>query len=518
MKTLLRALVVGAIGLVAAGAEAQTIDCPEWNALIGALVSGADPRAATVLTDVGQNTSCYAAFLSDATRSQRSAFADAIRRFEAARSDRQAGASAVGSGSTSVVSQGPVAKVLSVAAEYGALTQSATNGVVTVRGNLAGVPSALVSHDIFPYCPGLPNSSDFCVNHSILSLLRQVSFGISFDPSRTQTLAATPAAVLPSDAQAVTFSGSQREITGFSVRIELVNHRDATSSDFRDAWAERVGKSLDQVTDALSQAGNVIVDVTMLPGYDRWRADAQLAVQSEGRDRARIEGAFRTALDRLTVLVKSVPDVEAKLAELQHSYSRFFLAQDDLIDSLAEKPVLAFEYAQNRPLAQPTMSNYRAILDYPLSRTTKVVANAALTAYDSAPSDPAAGGRLRDAQAGVQLDKGLGDTAIGPAVFSLAGYFQYQKAAAILIVDPATPLPGVSFTGLPDGANKVFTKTGNIWLAQAKLSLTPSESSVTIPVSVTWSNRTELIDKPAWRAQVGISYNIDALLAAANNR
>ena len=46
--------------------------------------------------------------------------------------------------------------------------------------------------------------------------------------------------------------------------------------------------------------------------------------------------------------------------------------------------------------------------------------------------------------------------------------------------------------------------------------LTPPRSGVKVPVSVTYSNRTELIDKPTWRAQIGITYDFDSLFAAVS--
>jgi hypothetical protein len=220
-----------------------------------------------------------------------------------------------------------------------------------------------------------------------------------------------------------------------------------------------------------------------------------------------------SAYGELAAEAEKLEQYQLRVLAVSGAYNRFFLAQDAFIDTLATASVLAVEYTRTMPAAQPTTHNLRVIYYQPFSTKTKLVANAALTAYDDEPADTAAGGRLRDAQAAVQLDRGLGTTAIGAAVFSIAGYFQYQRAASILKIDPAQPLPGVTFVGLPDGAKEVFTKTGNIWLAQAKVSLTPAGKSVTVPLSITYSNRTELVDTPAWRGQVGINYNVDALFA-----
>jgi len=80
-------------------------------------------------------------------------------------------------------------------------------------------------------------------------------------------------------------------------------------------------------------------------------------------------------------------------------------------------------------------------------------------------------------------------------------------------VDPTQPLPGITFVGLPAGAKAVFAQKGNIGIEQLRLVLGPDKSNIRIPIAVSYSNRTELIDKPAWRAQIGISYDFDALFA-----
>jgi hypothetical protein len=46
----------------------------------------------------------------------------------------------------------------------------------------------------------------------------------------------------------------------------------------------------------------------------------------------------------------------------------------------------------------------------------------------------------------------------------------------------------------------------------------PAESSIKIALSVTWSNRTELIDNPVWRGQIGISYDLDSLFGVLTGR
>ena len=200
------------------------------------------------------------------------------------------------------------------------------------------------------------------------------------------------------------------------------------------------------------------------------------------------------------------------VATVQRAYNNFFLAQDDLIDTLAKSSVIAVEYTDKRPLGQTPVNNVRLIVDKPLTAQAKITANGAVDFYGSVPQMPGLS-RFRDAQAGVEIDYGIlgGRSVGGPATLSGAGYYQYQHSAVLLNVDATSPLTGITFSGLPADAGTMFAKTGSIWLAQVKLSVAPGGKSVKIPLSVTYSNRTELLNKPNWRAQIGVAYDFDSL-------
>lgn len=504
--------------LTAAPAWAQIEECTRYKELINDIVTGRDQTI--VLVDVQQTARCVALYAAGFERASFEAF---VKRFEASRSDEQGGSSGTGTGSTSIVSRGPAAKVLSLAAEHGALTQSVADQRVTVRGNLAGVPAALLRKDIFPYCAGDERLSGFCFPNSVLSTLRRVSFAVAFDPSRDEaTITATPSEDASGPAQPVTFSASRRELTSVSVRIEALNRRDVTSPEFVAAWKERVGTAMNTAaSDLLSAAGDFVGAVTDAPGYEEWRTQSLARVRAAGTDRTALVAALKQSLELLMPIVQTaVPDYSIKARTALDAYSRFYLAQDELIDSLAMKNVLAFEYSHERPAGMATTSQFRLIGDLPLTAETKLVVNGAITVYHSLPEaiDQRVE-RIRDARFGVQLDHGLGDVSIlGPAVASVALYYQKQNTASVLEIDPGNPLPNVMFVGLPDDVTHVFTRTGDIWLAQAKLSLVPPNKSVKIPLAITYSNRTELVDKPAWSAQIGLTYDFDSLFAGLTSR
>jgi hypothetical protein len=206
-------------------------------------------------------------------------------------------------------------------------------------------------------------------------------------------------------------------------------------------------------------------------------------------------------------------------ADFAVQYVKFLGLEEDAalqLSNKAQTPILTFEYDENRPASQPTNSVFRAIFQRKFTQVT-LTANGAFSIYDSDPSSAIPGAsRLRDIQVAGQADHNfqLQSAITGKIGMTLTGayYFQHQSSPAILNVDPSSPVPGVSFTGLPANATQVFAQKGNISIGQVKLSV-GSGSNIKVPISVTYSNRTELITKPTWRGQIGISYDFDSLFA-----
>jgi len=104
------------LAFVATPALAQVQECAAYIDLINTVVDGPDDaerqRAITSLTDIVATPRCFARFLiSRASPDGKSVFRRFLARFEGERSDKQEGATAAGSGSTTVVAQGATARV-----------------------------------------------------------------------------------------------------------------------------------------------------------------------------------------------------------------------------------------------------------------------------------------------------------------------------------------------------------------------------------------------------------------------
>jgi len=75
----------------------------------------------------------------------------------------------------------------------------------------------------------------------------------------------------------------------------------------------------------------------------------------------------------------------------------------------------------------------------------------------------------------------------------------------------------VSFAGefehIP--ANTPAALTGNLALFQATLTIPIKNTGVKIPLSLSWSNRTDLIRQNDVRGNIGLSFDLDTLIGLA---
>ncbi len=477
-------------------------------------IKGADAAKIKRLLDFSSSNIGCLVFLAEDPSVGYEAMLRAIEKF---RSDKQPGSGSASEGGTNLVAKGIVAKTLSVATEYGALTQSTKGQITTFRGNLAGLPSALIGKDVFPYCDPRYPKLDFCVDQSVLGWLRRISFGISFDTSRNETISVQPSPGVSPAANTIpgSFQAKSREVSMVSGRVELWNKRDVSSKKYVEKWkaklasseVPKIGKELTLRYEDLAQR---------LEGVElaAWLTSSVPAIMASMRNSVHDESVIA---DQIELLLKRLIDknivTKAELLEMRALLLRFGFSQDEIIDTVGSSSVLALEYTNNRPLAQSPTSTFRGILEMPSWKKWSLTANSAFTIFDIRPTGQSgiASGRLRDIQFAAQMERPLGDfKLLGTAALSVAYYYQQQKVAAALNVDPANPLPGVTFINIPVGARTIFAEKGDIQVGQIRLTL-GSNGSVRYPIALSYSSRTELINRPAWRAQIGVSYDFDSL-------
>jgi hypothetical protein len=447
---------------------------------------------------------------------------------------KQSGSSVGTGGTTNLVSKGLTSNILSAAAEYGALTETTSNQTVTLKGALGGLPVSLINHNKLADCAAdlllIP-----CINHKWINRLNRVSYGVSFDTSQnSQTINGTPNGKVSGTAQPGTFTANAHQINQITGKVVLMAGNQVTPDNFVKKIASDLDGDVPKSAKDLDAARQSFLtwEQNNRSDFQAWQDAAvkELKSASSGRDLVLkwqelgcslvnvLGGPINDSCAELAGVRSAAPqdpDLFKNAETLAEKYSGWVSAQYSYAECLRAKPVLSFEYNENRPASQPPNSVFRLIYDQTFKKWT-LTFNGAASIYDSTPSTSIPGAsRLRDVQAAAEVDYDL--TSIGilgsGSSAGLAYYYQNQESPAILNVNPANPVLGVTFTGLPAGATQVFATKGTIHIAQAKLALGSGQSSFHFPVAVTWSNRTELVSKPEWRGQIGISYDFDSLFA-----
>jgi hypothetical protein len=400
-----------------------------------------------------------------------------------ARADRQTGASSGASGTTSLATKGAVAQILAAAVEQGAFEKDVTGTTVTFRAKPAGVIR-------------------FLQNKGLLDIYRDYGAGGGARLASRFSLAASFDTSRGSRAGALTADRSQ--FSGWSVRGEVVNHRDAALSRYATRWREL----LDESGPFATAAESLHEALREWDDYERWRASLEDEID------AKVEAPFRASGDRNAAAARFKTVLEARLAEL-HGLGplpdRVQAALDGFVRELValEKGIgdihafantgalLTLEIASTRDPQLPDLYTATAILEAALgaARKTDLVVNGEASYYGSLPEG--ATRRLKNVAFSAELNHPLG---------SVLGLRSTRLALAL------------RYSYLPHdtmGAGAAAAPRGGIGVVQARLTVPVKGSAVKVPLSVTFANRTEAIKEKIVRANFGVTLDLDALIAAS---
>ena len=440
---------------------------------------------------------------------------------------QQSGASAGGGGSTSLVSKNATAQVLSLASEYGALTESTSGATTTVSGTVDGIPLALEAHTggLVAECPmNLINSR--CINSGLLNFLGRISYSLALNINQGTQITGTTAGPAQGTAQPASFNSSgSTALTQATGRFIIVRPKVSYTQLIAAVQAIDAKSSLTTDAVALDAAAKVLQSYQTNAGdaWAKWAANSANALVEIEDEKTRFETWERLGEDLAIALegksaTNTTPPTDAQLTFAALKYASALDVYGSAEQSFYEgqlnaKPILSFEYDENRPASQPTTSVFRLIYGQQIKTSWTLTANAAVSIYDQDPSSSIPGAqRLRDIQLAVEADYTLPKLGIlGTPIASGAYYFQDQTSPAILNITPGSPVPGITFVGLSANATQAFAAKGKISVGQLRISLGNSQSGLRVPLAITFSNRTELTTGFKVGAQIGISYNFDSL-------
>lgn len=392
----------------------------------------------------------------------------AVAETEEARLDKQVGGGDSNAGGTSLVSRGSIPSIVGLAVENGALTQTTSGTTITFRGNPVGLIKALGK-------AGFVESYDR--DDTATQFLRRMSFGISFDTDR--------------GAQPGTFTADQQQLSSYSFRYDILNHRDPRHKSYKSKWDDLAAKEGVAVASAL---GKVFDRLSADKIFDDWMKSAKLAINASSD--AEMETKVRTEIEKLSTLSLG-SDAEELINSFIKSYSSYLQEHDQVLQAAANGSTITFEYLNQRELNAVDLSTFKVIGALTPQGKVNLTFNGSVTVLNKIPAGVAIN-RLRDFQLSGQADIPLGaGLKTGSFVLSFSG--KYQKLQDDVMLPTGSTAPGTS---------------GGIGVGQVKLTIPVAKGTgVKIPLSVTFSNRTELIQEREVRGNIRITLDLDSIFA-----
>jgi hypothetical protein len=421
----------------------------------------------------GRNAGLFA--LAVALRKQAGIF---VMTAEDVRVDKQVGGSDSNAGSTSLVSKGSVPSILGYAVENGALTREISGTTITFRGNPVGIVKALSTAGFIGSYQNADAGARF---------LRRLSFALSFDTSRGQ----------PSDntSGSNVFTGDRQQLSSYSLRFDILNHRDPRDKQYTGAWHQLIAKDVTALSEALLQLDNAL-DAD--DAFKAWYASANakvMAASASGASVKDVETLIRSELDKLASLTLS-PEVDTLAEAYAKSYKAFLLGRENLLALVAKGPIVTFEYTNVRRVEAVDISNFKLIAEGAFFHGhVDLTANASFTILNKVPSGTGLD-RVQDVDLSGQFDAPLGDIPkIGSIVLSFAGKYKHMMQDTMM-------------------ANGMMADTnGDIGVGQVKLTIPVKGTGVRIPLSFTFANRTEFVKEKLVRGNIGITFDLDSIFA-----
>ncbi len=473
------------------------------RAAVDAAKSGDELAAARAKADVAQAQFVQA--IRSAVVGRSTMFVDVgtpvVRSFLSAaeqnRIDKQVGAGANGTGTTSLVTKGSVPSLIGLAVESGAVAQETSGTAVTFRANPAGIAKALVRQSYL-----LSGGTEILANGAVresdpwYGVLSRASASLSFDVSK----GGTPG----------TFTASRSQLASYGGHVDLLNHRDPRDKRNQPLWDKLrtgAGTALAGALTAFSEA------VEEMPAYKEWLAGARTELLEASEDD--LGKVWERQMDALGKLIATRPEIVALIKDrVIPAANAYAESRTDLLKDVSKSLTLAFDYANTRQVVTlagdesvtlpagmtslPDLGAFQMTASGRFIGASEITANLTATRFNGRLA-PALG-RWRDVRFGVEVDVPLPEIAtLGKPTLSIAGLYMNlmeQPLGAKVLVN------GVA-----------ESRTGSIGFCQFKIEFPAGKSGVRIPLSMTVASRTELVKESDVRANIGLTFDMDKLFA-----
>jgi len=520
---------LGSLCLILNASSLPAQDMTQFKPFIDAIVR--DPNTDTRYTNlVDVNANNRQGLIQYLRTSQTTMFATTFNKLlqavENGRVDEQSGGSATAGGAASAAEKAGITGLITGALESGAMTQTLSQNVLTLRGNADGLFRFLTGQPVIPICASPTDTSCDASPWNNLELTTSLAVsGSNTQAVSGQTPTGTQVAGL--------LTSDKRQFSSASARYVILNSRDLRSPSYRTAWLAWYNSNLTQLKTVggdLLKGQDDIFNPLMLDKdakgnlfYDQWLMDTVSLLKGvKPVTEAGLEAVFQKQLAILETRIRViVPDLNTKLDTASSAYGRFFALNNQGIE-LANKPMLTFEATYSEPSLQPKVVDATAIFAWsPKAKGTTnpgtLTLNGGVSFYTKAQPTDTRGNTstIKDAQFAGQFDRPLGTS--GAATLSIGGYFQYQLSPGLINIPAGTVAPGTNIP-LPGNAMQLLAPKGTIAVAQASITLQLPNSGVKVPIGISWSNRTDLLTGNEIRAHIGFTFDTHSLLLTGSQQ
>jgi hypothetical protein len=431
--------------------------------------------------------------------------------------NKMLGSTSGNSGTTSLLSSSVASDIFSMAMEYGAIRQTTSGNVTTFRANLLGTAGLFVNN---PYLGCKP------VEWPIKTQTRTVpSDTIKEEPGGCNTVSDWLRGFSSSISVETASNADSSKITGTNSNTNLTETALFPEGDSRmNSWGIRfdwfrrtvydsqqvtgfglkLGERLRAISKSKTQQGDITEAIKRtIANQPDWEGNFAAALRNAESKELELEAQ----LNSLGQSVLADAQTLALVNFLQDGIVRSLLDPEEIVREL-QNLRFSTEFNSLHPLGQPNYSNVRMVLSYqPGKMPLLLTFNFATEWYNEVPASMK---KWRDVQTAAQVERSLGEIPnLGPSRLTLAYYHQWMLEDALMTIPSGNTVSGTGIV-LPGPANLLLAPKGNIHILQARLSFQVKDV-VKVPVSFTWSNRSELVNESEKRGQIGFTLDLDSL-------
>lgn len=393
------------------------------------------------------------------------------------RADVQSGASSGSSGSTSSVLSPLLPAIFGFAFETGGITRTVSGNTITLKANPAALICASSSQ------PGIAQRVERRDLDVCKTFWKRLGLTASFDTGRGDK-----------SKDLANLEAVNNQFTDFTARFELLNRRTPGTLSQFEAKAKELANTV-----AAFNAKNPAFEPNVGKAIRAQVEDIKWSTLSPADRAKRIADAIDAAVtdDVENILVPWVSALKAYTRAIANKAvitAEYGYQQPDLAtDAIGTDPVVV-----PKGIRPPNLHSARLIYAQGIgSRNLDFTANLSGSWFDDV--RPGMSGSFRDFRAGIEGKFKLREIAnYGAPTLSFAGLYVYLHQRPLGI-------------GIPAFNQSDINTRGNIGLFQTKVEFPTANNNIRIPVSFTYSNRTELIKESDVRGQIGVSFNLGSL-------